>query len=164
MRKQRGLTRVPERGNGADESGLATHPRRHQTRVCRNTCSASNASIVIAPTTDLLRADTDVLDAIAAAEADRLGGSDAACQAGWPADALTALPDAIRHRVLRRAALAAGCPAGALSQRHVASLDELVTEWHGQRWADLPGGVRCQRRYGRLLFTRAGASGGRSPG
>ncbi len=118
----------------------------------------------LARTADLLRADTDVLDAIAAAEADRLGGSDAACQAGWPADALTALPDAIRHRVLRRAALAAGCPAGALSRRHVASLDELVTEWHGQRWADLPGGVRCQRRYGRLLFTRAGASGGRSPG
>ena len=46
-----------------------------------------------------------------------------------------------------------------LAQRHVASLDELVTGWHGQRWADLPGGIRCQRRYGRLLFTRAGVRG-----
>jgi tRNA(Ile)-lysidine synthase len=65
------------------------------------------------------------------------------------------LPAAIRHRILRTAALAAGCPGGALSQRHVAALDELVTGWHGQRWADLPGGVRGQRRYGRLLFTAA---------
>jgi tRNA(Ile)-lysidine synthase len=118
----------------------------------------------LARTADLLRADADVLDAIAAAEAEKLGERDeAAGQAGWPADDLAALPAAIRHRVLRRAALAAGCPAGALSQRHVASLDELITGWHGQRWADLPGGIRCRRRYGRLLFTRAGASAGSSP-
>ncbi len=87
------------------------------------------------------------------------GGPDAGAEAegapGWPVAALAALPAAIRHRILRTAALAAGCPGGALSQRHVAALDELVTGWHGQRWADLPGGVRGQRRYGRLLFTAA---------
>jgi tRNA(Ile)-lysidine synthase len=118
----------------------------------------------LARSADLLRADADALDAIAGAEADRLGGTSVALADGWQADAVGGLPEAIRHRVLRRAALAAGCPAGALSQRHVARLDELVTGWHGQRWADLPGGIRCQRRYGRLLFTRAGGSGGRSPG
>ena len=57
----------------------------------------------------------------------------AAAAAGWPADALAALPEAIRHRLLRSAALAAGSPAGALSQRHIASVDELITGWHGQR-------------------------------
>jgi tRNA(Ile)-lysidine synthase len=35
----------------------------------------------------------------------------------------------------------------------VASLAGLVTGWHGQRWADLPGGIRGTRRYGKLLFT-----------
>lgn len=122
----------------------------------------------LARTASLLRADAEVLDAVAAAAAERLGGTRAAVQVadgdasalagGWPTDDLAALPAAIRHRVLRAAALAAGCPAGALSQRHVASMDELITAWHGQRWADLPGGVRCQRGYDRLLFTAAGRS------
>ncbi len=75
----------------------------------------------------------------------------------WPVTALGALPPAIRHRILRAAALAAGCPAAALAERHVASMDDLVTNWHGQRWTDLPGGIRCRRRYGKLLFTAAWA-------
>jgi tRNA(Ile)-lysidine synthase len=130
----------------------------------------------LARTADLLRADAEVLDGIAAAEAGRLGGPAAAREQGWQARELAELPAAVRHRLLRLAALAAGCPAGALSQRHVERMDELVTSWHGQRWADLPGGVRCERRYGRLLFTSTGApgvvppagtagiSGGRPPG
>ena len=109
----------------------------------------------LARTARLLRADADVLDSVAAAEIERLGGTGAAMTDGWPADALAALPAAIRYRVLRAAALAAGSPAGALSQRHVASLDQLITGWHGQRWADLPGGARCRRGYGRLLFIAA---------
>jgi tRNA(Ile)-lysidine synthase len=106
-------------------------------------------------TAELLRADADALDAIAADEADKLGGTGTALSGGWSTAAVGALPGAIRHRVLRRAAVAAGCPAGDLSHRHTTSLDELVSGWHGQRWIDLPGGVRCQRRYGKLLFTAA---------
>jgi tRNA(Ile)-lysidine synthase len=113
----------------------------------------------LARTADLLRADAAVLDGMAAAEADRLGGLAAAPDQGWPTAELAALPEAIRHRLLRLAALAAGCPAGALSRRHVERMDELVTGWHGQRWADLPGGIRCGRRYGRLLFTTTGTTG-----
>jgi tRNA(Ile)-lysidine synthase len=112
----------------------------------------------LARTADLLRADADVLDGIAAADADILGGLAAARDQGWPTAALAAMPEAIRHRLLRLAAVAAGSPAGALSHRHIARMDELVTSWHGQRWADLPGGVRCGRRYGKLLFITAGAS------
>lgn len=116
-------------------------------------------ALALARTADLLRADADVLDALAAAEATQLGGTAAVQADGWPVESLARQPEAIRHRLLRSAALASGCPAGALSQRHIASLDDLVTAWHGQRWADLPGGVRCLRRYGRLLFTKPGDPG-----
>jgi tRNA(Ile)-lysidine synthase len=58
----------------------------------------------------------------------------------------------VRSRVLRAAAVAAGCPAGALTAGHVARLEELVTGWRGQRWIDLPGGVRASRRSGQLHF------------
>jgi tRNA(Ile)-lysidine synthase len=102
----------------------------------------------LARTADLLRADADALDAIAVpAAADMLDA------AGLDVAGLAALPAAIRTRVLRRAAIAAGVPAGALTAAHVSELDAFVTRWHGQKWADLPGGVRCQRRYGRLHFT-----------
>ena len=113
----------------------------------------------LARTAAVLRADAEVLDALAAAEAGQLGGLAEAKAGGWPADALARLPAAIRLRLLRSAALEAGCPAGALSQRHITSLDELVTSWHGQRWTDLPGGIRCRRRYGKLIFTTAGGPG-----
>jgi tRNA(Ile)-lysidine synthase len=132
-----------------------------RTRVRRDVMPTLEAALgpgvaqALARTADLLRADADALDHIAATEAARLSGAATAKADGWPAEAIGALPDAVRHRVLRLAALAAGCPAGALAQRHITSLDELVTEWHGQRWTDLPGGIRCQRRYGRLQFTRA---------
>jgi tRNA(Ile)-lysidine synthase len=106
----------------------------------------------LARTARLLRTDADALDALAAAEAERIGAD--GLGAGLDAAALQGLPAAVRLRILRTTAVAAGCPPGALSERNVQSLDQLVTGWHGQRWADLPGGVRCGRRYGRLLFTR----------
>ena len=117
----------------------------------------------LARTADWLRADADALDALTDEAAGRL-------MPGWDAPAadrserrtpdvtlevaaLAALPAAIRTRLLKRAAIAAGAPAGSLTSRHVTQLDALVTSWHGQRWSDLPGGIRCQRRYGRLHFT-----------
>jgi tRNA(Ile)-lysidine synthase len=112
------------------------------------------AALGLARTAELLRADANALDSVAAAEIAGLGGAAAAGEQGWPVADLSALPAAVRHRVLRQAAIAAGSPPGGLSHRHVASLDELVTAWHGQRWADLPGGVRGERRYGRLLLSR----------
>jgi tRNA(Ile)-lysidine synthase len=135
----------------------------------------------LARTARLLRADDEALDALAAAAADRIaagatgtaadegtdgdgaGHRDRGYDNGLDAAALGALPAAIRLRVLRQAAITAGCPPGSLSERHVTSLDRLVTGWHGQRWTDLPGGVRCQRRYGRLLFSTPGSPGVASP-
>ncbi len=102
----------------------------------------------LARTAAQLRDDADALDALAIQAGERLAGP----EPGWPAGDLAALAPAIRSRVLRNAALAAGSPGGALSRRHVAELDALVTAWHGQRGVDLPGGVRCRRQCGRLLF------------
>ena len=110
----------------------------------------------LARTARQLRADADFLDSVAKTEAERIA---AAGSGQLPVDALAALPQAIRSRVLKNAAVAAGCPAGGLTARHVAGLDALVTAWRGQRWTDLPGGVRGQRRYGKLLFSRAEGEG-----
>jgi tRNA(Ile)-lysidine synthase len=107
-----------------------------------------------------LRADCEALDSLAHAEAQRLRGSDG----GLDCAGLALLPVAIRTRVLRESAIAAGCPAGALTARHIDALDELVTGWRGQRWADLPGGVRGRRQYGRLLLAAATLATAGPPG
>jgi tRNA(Ile)-lysidine synthase len=100
-----------------------------------------------------LRDDAEVLEKIAASEREH---DDTPLSAA----SLAGLPGALRSRVLRSAALQAGCPAGALTAAHVARIEELVTDWHGQRGVDLPGGVRAARRSGTVLFERAGAVNG----
>jgi tRNA(Ile)-lysidine synthase len=109
----------------------------------------------LARTAAQLRADGEALSDWADQEAERLRGGDGALDA----DALAALPAAVRSRVLHGAAIAAGCPQGALTARHIGQLELLVTGWRGQRWIDLPAGVRAVRRCGRLLFMRAGEAG-----
>ena len=109
----------------------------------------------LARTASQLRADTEALDDLAATAAGRLIAADKSVAV----TELAELPAAIRTRVLRRAAIAAGAPAGSLTSAHIGELDALVTGWHGQRWLDLPGGVRCQRRYGRLHFTGQSEAG-----
>jgi tRNA(Ile)-lysidine synthase len=78
-------------------------------------------------------------------------------------EGLAELAPAVRSRVLRQAALAAGCPGGSLAAGHVAALDALVTGWRGQRWADLPGVIRARRRYGKLLFSNGRPAGAGQP-
>ena len=65
---------------------------------------------------------------------------------------LTDLPKAVRTRVLRRAAIAAGVPAGALTAAHVDAIDALVIDWHGQGAVSLPGGLVASRACDRLSF------------
>jgi tRNA(Ile)-lysidine synthase len=102
----------------------------------------------LARTAAQLRDDAEVLETIAASERKR-------ADAPISAASLAVLPGALRSRVLRSAALEAGCPAGALTAAHVARIAELVTDWHGQRGVDLPGGVRAARQSGEVLFERA---------
>ena len=106
------------------------------------------------------RADAELLDDLAALQAEQVCCDDGS----WEADRLAALPDALRNRVLRHAAIAAGCPPGALTAGHVEALAALITSWHGQRWTDLPGGVRGMRQHGKLLFTAGHPSEPAGPG
>ncbi|MFJ8674997.1 tRNA lysidine(34) synthetase TilS [Streptomyces sp. NPDC093589] len=102
----------------------------------------------LARTAQLSRDDADALDAWAAdAEGtvlDDTGTLDIA--------ALFALPPAVRRRVLRRAAIAAGAPAGSLFARHIEEVDRLITGWRGQGAINLPGRVGVRRQGGRLVI------------
>ena len=67
---------------------------------------------------------------------------------------LAQLPTAVRRRVLRLLAIAAGAPPAEVFHEHVLAVDALLTDWHGQKWVDLPGHVRAVRRDGALLVGR----------
>jgi tRNA(Ile)-lysidine synthase len=96
----------------------------------------------LARSAELLRDDADALDEWAAkATAD-----------GLSTRQLSAVPPAVRRRVLRAAALAAGAVPGRLSAQHVSEIDRLVTDWHGQGPVSLPGGLVAVRLYDRLSF------------
>ena len=98
----------------------------------------------LARTADLARADADALDELADQARRRLG------PAPHAAADLLAHPPAVRGRLWRLLAREAG--AGALTSAHVRALEALLTDWHGQGPADLPGGVRAQRREGTIRF------------
>ncbi len=104
----------------------------------------------LARSADLLRADADALDALAVGY---LNGCRVATSGSLAVDGLGALAAAVRSRVLRSAALEAGCPATDLSAAHVAALDTLVTAWRGQGPLSLPGGVKAERRNGTITLS-----------
>ena len=58
---------------------------------------------------------------------------------------LRELPRAVRTRLWRRLALAAGSPGTDLTAEHLLAVDALVTAWRGQGPLHLPGGVRASR-------------------
>ena len=128
---------------------------RHQALPALEAALGPGVAESLARTASQLRADTECLDDLAFAEGGQLRG-DCSDPAGLEARWLLGLPAAIRTRVLRDAAIMAGCPHGALSARHVEQMDALVTGWRGQRWIDLPGGVRARRRDGMVWFTGTG--------
>ncbi len=158
---------------------------RHQALPALEQALGPGVTEALARTAAQLRADAECLDDLAFAESGQLraaasdraasdrafsdrafsdrafsdpASSDPAASdpAGLDVAWLAALPAAIRTRVLRDAALAAGCPHGALTAGHIEQADALVTGWRGQRWADLPGGVRAQRSDGKVWFTGKG--------
>lgn len=103
----------------------------------------------LARTAPALRADMDLLDDLAEdwwSHHDALAVED-----------LAVLPTAIRTRVLRVAAVAAGARDSELSREHVLNVDALITAWRGQTQIDLPGSVKAIRRDGHLLFWRSEA-------
>jgi tRNA(Ile)-lysidine synthase len=107
----------------------------------------------LARTAQLSRDDADALDAWAAAAAEGVRCP----EEGGALDTakLYALPPAVRRRVLRRAAIEAGAPAGSLFARHLEEVDRLLTAWRGQKAISLPGPVEARRRDGRLVIRRS---------
>ncbi|MBS2939723.1 tRNA lysidine(34) synthetase TilS [Nocardioides sp. J2M5] len=103
----------------------------------------------LARTADQLRDDTELLERLADGLADGARRDDC-LDVGVLADA----PPSLRHRVLHRAAVAAGSPPSELTRDHVLAVDALVTAWRGQKWIDLPGPLRAMRRDGLLVFVR----------
>jgi tRNA(Ile)-lysidine synthase len=95
----------------------------------------------LARTAALARDDADLLDVLAA-DADP-GTARLECAV------LDGLPAALRRRVIGRwLRLEHGL--GDLSAGHLYAVEALVTDWHGQRGVDLPGGVRVRRGEGWL--------------
>lgn len=92
----------------------------------------------------LLRADADALDHLSESAYQAMG------PAPWAVEPLAAHPEAVRTRVLRRAALEAGCPAGSLRAEHVFAMDGLCARWRGQGPIDLPGHLQMRRSDGRI--------------
>jgi hypoxanthine phosphoribosyltransferase len=115
----------------------------------------------LARTADLLRADADALDALAADYSATTG-------IGTPeplaAERLSGLSAAVRSRVLRTAALQAGCPPTDLTAAHVAAIDALVTAWKGQGPLSLPGGVTARRVDGTITLSAPTDAPGRFEG
>jgi tRNA(Ile)-lysidine synthase len=102
----------------------------------------------LARTARLSRDDADALDAWAR-EAET-GVRDASGRLDCAG--LHGLPPAVRRRILRRAAIGAGAPAGSLFARHIEEVDRLITGWRGQGAINLPGKVVAQRQGGRLVI------------
>jgi tRNA(Ile)-lysidine synthase len=98
----------------------------------------------LARSADLLREDAELLDSLADEAVSALGAGP------WAVGDLHALPRAVRTRVWRRLALAAGAPAGQLSARHTEACDALLTRWHGQGPVSLPGPLAATRSAGRV--------------
>ena len=96
----------------------------------------------------LLQADADELDR--QARTTMMDSQRRTHNEEWQCEALAALPDAIRTRMLKMIAENRG--AGPLAASHVAALDRLVTTYSGQGPVSLPGGYEARREYGRLII------------
>jgi len=140
------------------ELGLVawTDPHNEDARFARSRVRAAlpllsellGAGVVtnLARTAALVAADASALDTWADSAAADTQDDDGSLRV----EPLTALPAAIRTRLLRSYALQLGSPAGALSSAHITALDALVMAWRGQGAVALPGGILVARRDGRL--------------
>src|SRR5205814_8358263 len=121
---------------------------RHEALPALERALGPGVAAALARTSGLLRDDAEALDAWATDAEEAATARDGSLDVA----VLLTLPRAIRRRVLRRAALGAGCPAGDLAAVHVDAVDTLLTRWHGQGPVDLPGGVSAGRACDRLTM------------
>jgi len=124
--------------------------RTHARRLLESLAASLGPAVVgnLARTAHLVAVDNAALDEWAV---DVLVKVDT--DAGLPVAELLVLPAAVRGRVLHAWARRLPVSGSALSYRHVAALEALVTAWRGQGPVWLPGGVAVVRREGRLVAT-----------
>lgn len=103
----------------------------------------------LARTAALLRDDADALDEAGETAYREMGDQP------WSVGRLEELPRAVRTRLWRRLALAAGSPGTDLTSEHLLAVDGLLTGWRGQGPLHLPGGVRARREGDRLWLDGA---------
>ncbi len=111
----------------------------------------------LARTADQLRADNEVLDALAGSLLAETAGPD-----GVRAAAVAAAPEAVRSRALRVAAVAAGGIDAELTHAHVVALGDLVRGPEGpvrHKLVRLPGHLTAYREGDLLRFRRTPVSG-----
>ena len=141
--------------HNADPSFTRTRAR-HEVLPALERALGPGVAAALARTAAQLRDDADALDGWARRARDeaRVGRDGQDDLDGLAVAVLAELPTAVRTRVLRQAALAAGSPPTDLRATHVADMDRLVTGWHGQGPLHLPGRVRVARCCGTLALTR----------
>ena len=106
----------------------------------------------LARTGHLVREDLDALDDLAEQEY-----AERDFRAGESVASLEAVAPAVLKRVLRLAALHAGCPPRELTHGHVTALEAMVWKRRGEpRDLDLPGHVRAVRRQDVLRLVPSG--------
>ncbi len=106
----------------------------------------------LARTAELLRADAELLDALAADAWLRCTfDEETPDPEGLSTRVLAELPDALRTRVIRTAITRAGAPPTDVALSHVRAVEALVLDWHGQGPLSLPGGLVAVRRCDRLV-------------
>jgi tRNA(Ile)-lysidine synthase len=130
------------------DRGFRRNRLRHEVMPLLEDVLAGGVAEALARTADQLRADTSLLDELAAEVAD-------------PCDVhlLAGLPAPLRSRVLRRAALDAGADGSQLAAVHIGELDRLVTDWRGQDRVELPGRISASRVGDALHFARDAVAG-----
>lgn len=101
-------------------------------------------SAALARSASLLRDDADALDEWAARERTLITFE------SMEVSYLSDLPRAVRTRLLRAGIYACGAPQGSVTSDHVASVEALISSWHGQGEVSLPAGVKARRISGRL--------------
>ena len=113
----------------------------------------------LARTAEGLREDMEALDNVAEEALE-----DVLTDTGLAIARLETYDDAVRRRVLRLAAVAAGSPPGELFRVHVLAVDELVREYRGQVRVELPGHVHVAREDDELRFSARSSRRTDAPG
>ncbi len=118
---------------------------RHSVMPALESHLGPGVAAALARTADSVREDVDALDDLAEALFENFDGS-------LEVTLLVAQATAVRRRLLRLAALAAGALPGELSRERLLAVEELVTNWRGQGRIELPGHVSAHRIADRVVF------------